>query len=101
MRTYSYPMPKCLLRAFASLTFCALALQLARPLDAQKNMGELRISVKDATGAALTATVRIENQAAKIRQEIHLPADGRFAFRNLPFGHYAVTASREGFTPAS
>ena len=74
---------------------------LTLPLAAQKNMGELRVSVKDATGAPLTAIVRIENQAAKIRQEIHLPADGRFAFRNLPFGHYAVTASREGFTSAS
>src|SRR5581483_1844791 len=93
-------MPKCLSRAFASAAFAALALLIARPLAAQKNMGELRLSVKDATGAALSATVRIENQAAKIRQEVHLPADGHFAFRNLPFGHYVIAVSREGFTPA-
>jgi hypothetical protein len=75
----------------------AILLVLAAPLWAQNNTGELRLTVKDTAGASLPAMVDIANNATSTHQNVHLPPEGRYSFRNLPFGFYRVRATQPGF----
>ena len=68
---------------------------------AQRGTGELRLTVKDATGSALAAEVELQNEASKTLQTVELPADGHFTFKNLPFGFYRVQITHSGFAPFS
>src|SRR5271165_1631233 len=74
---------------------------LLSSLWAQRGTGELRLTVKDGTGAAIPAAIELSNDSTKTRLAIDLPPDGRYVFRNLPFGFYRLTANHAGFTPAS
>src|ERR1700736_4937632 len=80
---------------------CCLVLVCVAPLIGQKDSGELRLAVKDASGAAVAASVEGENQAANIRQKVRIPATGQYSFRNLPFGFYAVRITHDGLAPAT
>jgi hypothetical protein len=73
----------------------------AATLWAQTDSGELRLSVKDAMGTGLAAKVELANQATSTRQNVDLPADGNYSFKNLPFGFYRLQVSHEGFAPSS
>src|ERR1700692_3138642 len=68
---------------------------------AQRGTGELRLSVKDATGAGIAATVELVNQSTDTRQTVNLPPDVRYTFKNLPFGFYRLLVTHAGFTPSS
>jgi hypothetical protein len=73
----------------------------ASALLAQSDRGELRLVVKDAAGAAVPAAVDLANQSTQTRQNIQLPADGRYSFKNLPFGHYRLLITQAGFADFS
>src|SRR5437879_5796876 len=88
-------------RASCRLTVALLAAWLAPCALAQRGTGELRLSVRDGAGAAVAADVDLVNEAAKTRQTVELPADGRYAFKNLPFGWYRVLVTHAGFAPAN
>ena len=76
-----------------------LAAWLAPSALAQRGTGELRLSVRDGAGAAVAADVDLVNEAAKTRQTVELPADGRYAFKNLPFGwRRGAAKSSSGFS---
>lgn len=66
----------------------------------QSNSGELRLTVKDGAGAAIAASVELANQATKTRQSVELP-DGRYVFKNLPFGFYRLQVAHAGFITSS
>ena len=66
-------------------------------LLAQSDRGELRLVVKDGAGAAVPAAVDLVNQSTETRQNIQLPADGRYSFKNLPFGYYRLLITQPGF----
>src|SRR5947209_11700737 len=68
---------------------------------AQRGTGELRLEVKDGTGAAAAATVDLVNDAAKTHQTVELAPDGKYTYKNLPFGLYRVLVTRTGFTPTN
>ncbi|MEP6717165.1 MAG: TonB-dependent receptor [Terriglobia bacterium] len=68
---------------------------------AQSGTGELRLNVKDQTGAAIAASAELLNQATHTRQSVALPAEGRYHFRNLPFGTYRLNVARAGFATSS
>src|ERR1051325_2489801 len=68
---------------------------------AQQGGGELRISVRDAAAVAMAAHVELVSQSSHTHEAIDLPADGRYSFRNLPFGFYTLPVSRTGFAPYS
>ena len=68
---------------------------------AQRGTGELRLSVKDPTGAGVAATVELVNQSTDTRQKVDLPPNIRYSFKNLPFGFYRLLVTRSGFTPSS
>jgi hypothetical protein len=67
----------------------------------QNHVGELRLTVKDAAGASLAATVEIASDSTNTRHAVHLPPEGRYTFKNLPFGFYRVRAARPGFQASS
>jgi hypothetical protein len=70
---------------------------IAGCLCAQSNTGELRLAVTDPAGAGITASAELINQAAGARESIELPSSGKYTFRNLPFGVYRLTVTRQGF----
>jgi hypothetical protein len=68
---------------------------------AQRGTAELRLTVKDGAGAAVSAVVDLVNDATKTHQTVELAADGRYSFKNLPFGWYRILVTHAGFTPAN
>ena len=64
---------------------------------AQRNVGEMRLSVVDSTGAPVTASVHLANLAAGIDRTVQTTDNGRFTFTILPFGLYQIEVSRAGF----
>ena len=70
-------------------------------LPAQSDRGELRLVVKDGAGAPVPAEVDLVNQSTQTRQSIHLPADGRYSFKNLPFGYFRLLITHLGFADFS
>lgn len=70
---------------------------LLAPAWAQRGTGELRLSVKDGTGVGIAAAVELRNDSTKTHQTLDLPSDGRYAFKNLPFGLYRVQVTHPGF----
>ena len=74
-----------------------LATALLSGASAQTAGGELRLTVQDASGAPMPAHAALVNQATHTEQRVDLPADGRYIFKNLPFGFYRLEISRSGF----
>ncbi|MBY0502943.1 MAG: TonB-dependent receptor [Bryobacteraceae bacterium] len=66
--------------------FASLLLGFAPPPT-----GEIRLSVRDASGAAIQATGDLNGE------RFATDRDGRYTFANLPFGRYRLRASRPGF----
>lgn len=70
-------------------------------LIAQSQTGELRLSVRDNTGAAVAASVQLTNQSTNTLQKVELPTDGRYSFKSLPFGYYKLVVAKPGFAESS
>jgi Carboxypeptidase regulatory-like domain len=85
------------------VTRCAVLLFAAVLSNAiaQTASGEFRLTVKDASGAPMPAHVSVVNQSTHTEQAVDLPPDGRYTFKNLPFGFYRLEISRAGFTASS
>lgn len=80
---------------------CLLAALLASLSLAQKDTGELRLSVKDSSGSPVQAQVDLVNQASKTKASVRLNKTGRYTFRDLDFGDYLLTITHPGFSPSS
>jgi hypothetical protein len=78
-----------------------LALLFAVGLFGQSSSGELRLFVKDTTGAGVAGALELVNQSTKTRQAVDLPPDGHYSFKNLPFGFYRLLIKSSGFVPSS
>lgn len=87
-----------LCRLAPRIAACAL---LAANMLAQSDRGELRLLVKDEAGVAVPAAVDVVNQSTQTRQNIQLPPDGRYSFKNLPFGFYRLLITQPGFASFS
>ena len=44
---------------------------------------------------------RLVSQSTHTEQRVDIPPEGRYSFKNLPFGFYRLLVSRSGFTPSS
>lgn len=73
---------------------CAVLLPCAL---AQQDLGELRLTVKDSAGASIAATASLVNLAAQTHETVQLPSEGRYIFKNLPFGRYRLSVSHANF----
>jgi hypothetical protein len=63
----------------------------------QRQRGELRLDVRDASGAPLTAAIDLSSDMTHIHRVAATNASGHYAAQELPFGVYRVSASHEGF----
>src|SRR5262249_42535899 len=70
-------------------------------LWAKPEGGEWGVTGKDTWVSAQTPSFELVNESTKTRQSIDLPADGRYSFKNLPFGVYRLRVSRSGFVTSS
>jgi hypothetical protein len=68
---------------------------------AQNNTGELRLEIRDDSGALVSATAELVNEATKTERKVDLASSGRYAFKNLLFGHYVLAVSKAGFSRTS
>lgn len=75
-----------------------VCLMVCAPLVAQRS-GEIRLEVKDPSGAPLAAAGRLESLATGASRSFHTDAAGRIDFPNLPPGRYRLHLTHERFTP--
>ena len=77
---------------------CWLLVGAAAPLPAQRPTGEIRLQVKDPSGAAMEASGKLRNLASGVVRSFQTDAQGKYAFLSLPYGRYRLEVSRSGFT---
>jgi hypothetical protein len=63
----------------------------------QRNAGDIRLQVVDASGSPVEADVRLTGHATDVNRTFVTNADGRYIARVLPFGPYRLEVSRAGF----
>lgn len=80
---------------------CLLSALLAGCAFPQRGTGELRLTIKDASGAGVAAAVELVNQSTQTRESVDLPPDGHYSFKNLPFGLYRLLVRHASFVPSS
>ncbi len=74
---------------------------LALSLWAQTSSNELRLLVKDPSGAPVAASGRLESVATRHDQRFTTDAQGRHTFTGLSNGHYRLEISQPGFATES
>jgi outer membrane receptor protein involved in Fe transport len=82
-------------RVFAVLLFAALTLL------AQNPSGEIRVQVKDPSGAAMQASGTLRGGPTGVRRSFQTDALGTYTLENLPYGRYRLEISKDGFVPQS
>jgi hypothetical protein len=70
----------------------------AAVLNAQTPTGEIRIEVRDASGAAMQAAGKLESTSPKTERSFATDAQGLYTIQGLPYGRYRLEISRDGFT---
>ena len=72
---------------------------IAKPLIsfAQSQSGEIRLEVKDPSGAGMKAAGKLENIANRTSRDFETDATGLSTLQNVPFGRYRLTLSSSGF----
>jgi outer membrane receptor protein involved in Fe transport len=78
--------------------FSSLALMGAMAvLRAQQPTGEIRLEVKDPSGAAMAASGTLRNPAGGAARTFQTDAQGRYSLPGLPYGSYRLEISKTGF----
>src|SRR5580692_9105884 len=67
-------------------------------LEAQPPTGEIRLEIKDPSGAPVTASGTLRNPAGGAGQPFQADALGTYRFANLPYGRYQLEISKAGFS---
>ncbi len=70
-------------------------------LPAQQPTGEIRLQVKDPSGAVVAASGTLRNQTSGAIQTFQTNAQGAYTLANLPFGRYQIDVTAAGFAPQS
>ena len=78
---------------------CVAAVLCAAVLCAQPPAGEIRLEVKDSSGAPMQASGKLRNRAAGFDRAFRTDSHGYYTFPGLPFGRYRLEISRSGFAP--
>src|ERR1043165_1753077 len=74
--------------------WCLLATSLAA---FQRPAGQVQIEVRDPSGAAVSASGRLESLSAGTVQRFEADAQGMHTFTRLPLGRYRLEVARAGF----
>ncbi len=86
-------------RATGSALCAAVVLLSPMLLQGQNSSGEIRVEVKDPSGAAMQASVHLAGSGADRR--FQTDAQGAYTFSNLSSGRYRLEVSKDGFTTQS
>ena len=86
-------------RRHAALTLLVLTVG-ASSLWAQSN-GEIRLEVKDPSGAVTKASGTLRNLDTRADRTFETDAQGVFDFANLPYSRYQIRISKDGFAKPS
>ncbi len=82
-------------RTLAVLLFAALTLR------GQSPQGEIRVQVKDPSGAAMQAAGRLQSLPPGVQRSFQTDALGTYTLGNLPYGRYRLEISKNGFITQS
>jgi outer membrane receptor protein involved in Fe transport len=92
---------KCRLsREWSAYTIVALMLAAAT-LYGQSSNGQIRVQIKDPSGAAMEASGTLQNLLSGVQSNFKTDAQGRYVFGDLPYGRYRLEISRSGFATQS
>src|SRR5580658_1970119 len=84
-----------------SLCAAVVLLFTALTLHAQSGAGEIRVQVKDPSGAAMEASGKLESLAPRMQRNFQTDALGTYTLGNLPYGRYRLEISKTGFITQS
>ncbi len=70
-------------------------------LCGQSPTGEIRLTVKDSSQAAMRAAGKIQNVTSGATRTFQTDAQGSYTFRSLSYGQYRLEVSRSGFATQS
>jgi outer membrane receptor protein involved in Fe transport len=73
----------------------------ALPLRGQGLTGEIRLDVRDPSGAAMEASGTLQGLSTGVERSFQTNAQGTYAFAGLPYGRYRLEVSRDGFATQS
>jgi outer membrane receptor protein involved in Fe transport len=73
----------------------------AEVLRAQQPTGEIRLNVKDPSGAVVVVSGTLRNPGAGVEQTFQTDSQGMYDFANLPYGRYRLEISKSGFATQS
>ena len=86
-----------LMMRISALTLLICALNIVASAQSSAT-GDLRVTVRDEKGAAITtATVTARDQAKGIDRSTNLNTDGEYRILQLPPGTYTVSVEAQGF----
>ena len=78
-------------RATRMTWVCSLrASRFREPAHAQRAAGELRLEVKDPSGAGVAASGKLENLSTGTVQRFETDTQGAHSFTGLPYGRYRL-----------
>jgi outer membrane receptor protein involved in Fe transport len=89
-----HPFGRCL-RTAAALLLAALT------LHAQTPSGEIRLQVKDPSGAAMEVSGKLESLSPGVQRNFQTNAQGTYTLESLPYGRYRLEVSKSGFATQS
>jgi outer membrane receptor protein involved in Fe transport len=90
-----------LMRKLCTSLCAAVSLLYPILLQAQPSTGQIRLEVKDPSGAALVASGKLDNLATGEQRSFQTDSQGVYTFSALPFGKYRLEISSEGFATQS
>jgi outer membrane receptor protein involved in Fe transport len=88
-------------RKTRTIALCLALLGATAQLVAQQPTGEIRLSVKDPSGAAVVASGTLRNSATGATRAFETDTSGLFTLENLPFGRYRLEVTKSGFAVES
>src|SRR5262249_51887626 len=86
---------------FIGQALLAFGLVLPVLLFAQTSKGDLKLDVRDSSGAAVSASGVAINLDSGVRRGFKTDPQGAYTLLGLPYGRYQVQISKEGFATAS
>ena len=85
-----------------SMTVCGIVFGFTPALHAQSTFGSVRGTAQDASGASVPGTqVTLHSTDTNTDRVVTTDSTGEFLFSNVNPGHFSITASHEGFSPAT
>jgi hypothetical protein len=84
-----------------TLVVCSLVGILAVLAIAQSNRGELRVSVKDASGLGVKTSVHLVSEGNQYDNTLATTDEGKLDVQRLSYGTYQLTIEQPGFAPVS